>query len=318
MSDGHGAPKKSFTSVCGSPKLMWPGVCALVVAVVIFVVFVEAIGNAWPLTPRPADGRIIIWSAVVFWLVLIIGVVLCALHVSGRLLKENLGDQPQMRCAGGLTLAGLICLFLAPGASHYAGPHPFYGALVSLYSLICLGGAVAVFVLADVYIFRLIWAAAWKGTEPRKDERWPGIPERVPALFVVLLLFLALVLAFGRLYIASAQIYRGSTLLDGPSDALYYSVVTITTLGYGDYAPNDSNARWLVVFELMSGLLFLIMAFPILGSRLADFGEEEAGEATIQRTDDGLEVTGIQKTPFKTSTQVTISSTGKLTISDQK
>lgn len=315
MAEERKSLRQSFVSVCGSWKFLLSGVIAVVVAAIIFGFFSEAIGNAWPLGPWPTDGRTTIWIAVAFWFFLIIGVVLCSLYLCGRLLKENLKEGPQLICGGVLAVAGLTCLFLAPDVSHYAGTHPSFGAFRSLYSLACFALAITVLILADIYILRLIWAAAWASSNHGNEERWPGIPELVPALGIVALLFLSLVFSFGRLYIASHQVCRGTVPLESRSDALYYSLVTITTLGYGDYAPNDSTARWIVIFELASGLLFLIMAFPILASRLADLG---AGKVIIQKTKDGLEVTGIQDAPQTFSTSVTISYSGNARISDHK
>ncbi len=58
--------------------------------------------------------------------------------------------------------------------------------------------------------------------------------------------------------------------LTGPLDAFYFSLVTITTLGYGDFAPTG-DARLLVVWQLATGLLLLVGIFPFVVSRVADF-----------------------------------------------
>ncbi len=55
------------------------------------------------------------------------------------------------------------------------------------------------------------------------------------------------------------------------TDSLYFSLVTLTTVGYGDIVPLCEEARKLVMFEISSGFLVLIGAFPLLISRVSDF-----------------------------------------------
>jgi hypothetical protein len=44
-------------------------------------------------------------------------------------------------------------------------------------------------------------------------------------------------------------------------DALYYSIATITTLGFGDIAPSSSLVRAITSLEVVSGLLMLLFGF---------------------------------------------------------
>ena len=125
-------------------------------------------------------------------------------------------------------------------------------------------------VVVDFYLFLLMMLAALK------------LPKRIPGRHVALLtvpaLLLILVMSFGELYIANGHVERAT--LDGkveslkdPWDAAYFSLVTITTLGYGDFTPQMTDTRKLVIGELLSGGLLLFFAFPVLGSRLAQFEE---------------------------------------------
>lgn len=56
--------------------------------------------------------------------------------------------------------------------------------------------------------------------------------------------------------------------------SLYFSAVTITTLGYGDYVPEGALAKIVVLAEVITGLMLLLCIFPLLISRLAIFDEE--------------------------------------------
>ena len=47
--------------------------------------------------------------------------------------------------------------------------------------------------------------------------------------------------------------------MHGIADALYFSVVTMATRGYGDIAPVGHSARLLSVLEIVSGVLLLVV-----------------------------------------------------------
>lgn len=48
-----------------------------------------------------------------------------------------------------------------------------------------------------------------------------------------------------------------SRTLEGVFDAIYFSFVTIATLGYGDYVPTSFIAKALVISQLIIGLLII-------------------------------------------------------------
>lgn len=50
-------------------------------------------------------------------------------------------------------------------------------------------------------------------------------------------------------------------------DALYFSGVTITTLGYGDISPTIFITKFVSIFEVLSGFTLLIVSFTIYVSR---------------------------------------------------
>ena len=95
------------------------------------------------------------------------------------------------------------------------------------------------------------------------------------AYYVVIVLFLviALVTAFATLYLEGGDVYRGNEKLSTVSDAVYFSTVTIMTLGYGDFVPTSKAGRQFVVWQLASGASLLLVVLPVLVSRLALLGE---------------------------------------------
>lgn len=50
-------------------------------------------------------------------------------------------------------------------------------------------------------------------------------------------------------------------------DAVYFSGVTITTLGYGDIQPSVALTKFLSVFEVLSGFALIIISFTVYVSK---------------------------------------------------
>ena len=77
-------------------------------------------------------------------------------------------------------------------------------------------------------------------------------------------------LFFGQIYWALEQAVPGSLVGPDPvTDAttVYYSFVTLATLGYGDYLPRTDLARGLATFEVIGGQLFLaVMVARLIGA----------------------------------------------------
>ena len=78
-------------------------------------------------------------------------------------------------------------------------------------------------------------------------------------LFAALSAYLLAGLYFGLLYWTSEQIYPGTMSGSGFSrtGAIYYSFVTLATIGYGDIVPRTDIARGLAIVEGVGGQLFL-------------------------------------------------------------
>lgn len=100
--------------------------------------------------------------------------------------------------------------------------------------------------------------------------RWV-FPTRLVGIGVFFILAYALVKAFAALYLQLETTEHFNTSIASPEDATYFSLVTITTLGYGDFHPVSESARSAVVFQVSSGLLLLFGVFPLLISRISGF-----------------------------------------------
>jgi len=119
------------------------------------------------------------------------------------------------------------------------------------------------------------------------------LPEQTWSLLQVQFLIVVVLFGFANLYFKSGDVrYQGTaTALEQPDqkatdtppikadpprsigrvDALYFSAVTLSTVGYGDFAPTSSKARLLVLWELGTGMLMLLGVFPMIVGRISDF-----------------------------------------------
>jgi hypothetical protein len=144
--------------------------------------------------------------------------------------------------------------------------------------------------------------------------------DRSTALVVVPFIFAALVVAFASLYgtcdcfirrdfsvdAKTAAVTISTTKLTNHWEAAYLSLAVITTAA-ADYTPADGMARLAVALETVSGLLFLLAAFPILAARLALFeqsgspGPPPDGKFRVKKTGEGWAVTIIKEHETKLS-----------------
>jgi hypothetical protein len=82
---------------------------------------------------------------------------------------------------------------------------------------------------------------------------------------------------FGQIYSSLNDIHAESVVGPDPlsdTSAIYYSFVTLATLGYGDFLPRTDVARGVATFEVIGGQLFLaVLVARLIGA----FGENASG-----------------------------------------
>ena len=76
----------------------------------------------------------------------------------------------------------------------------------------------------------------------------------------------------GSFYVGEAQ---NPTGYFGPGDLLYFSYVTLTTLGYGDITPVSSIARSLAVLEAALGVMFMAV---VIGRVVGIYASKHGGK----------------------------------------
>ncbi|MEQ8344280.1 MAG: ion channel [Sneathiellaceae bacterium] len=93
-------------------------------------------------------------------------------------------------------------------------------------------------------------------------------------IFAFLTLYSTIVIVFAALYrvmdrFAEAPLFQvaGATARIDFAEALYFSIVTLSTLGYGDIVPASAAVQALVAIEVVLGLLLLLFGFgEIIGA----------------------------------------------------
>lgn len=91
-------------------------------------------------------------------------------------------------------------------------------------------------------------------------------------------IYLLLGLIWGLIYIFIAEVspdaFKGLTLSSDLSSTwgyIYYSFVTLTTLGYGDISPVNAYARVLAYLEAIAGQLYIaILVASLVGAHIVD------------------------------------------------
>ena len=86
-------------------------------------------------------------------------------------------------------------------------------------------------------------------------------------------IFVALAFAFGALYLNTVftDCLTKATIISR-FDAAYTSVSNLATFTYDSEVFPTRPAKCIAVFQIASGILLLICAFPLFVSRIADFG----------------------------------------------
>jgi hypothetical protein len=91
-------------------------------------------------------------------------------------------------------------------------------------------------------------------------------------LYIAVSIYLLLGMLWFTIYCAVDSIYPGSfvrgnnPLIDHQSELLYFSLVTLSTVGYGDVVPLYGEVRMLAALEGMTGVLYIGFSVAILVS----------------------------------------------------
>jgi len=120
-----------------------------------------------------------------------------------------------------------------------------------------------------IVIYRLVDAFNYRLSilfVDRYKANW-GLRSLARSLILILINYLEIIVCFAVLYLNTNSVEsttKPGLLISNPLDALYFSTVTITTLGYGDFVPGNDTARILVTLELIFGFIFVALVLGLL------------------------------------------------------
>lgn len=144
--------------------------------------------------------------------------------------------------------------------------------LVVLYILWCLSRVNEIFMAFIKDVFDKL--------NPRKRKK-NGL-EYYERIALALRSFVELVLNYAMLYYILDTYFVRYGFWEGlfnqplqdPLTALYFSLITIVSIGYGDYYPIHDISKLLIMYEIINGLLLLVVSFTVYVG--LDLDEKEA------------------------------------------
>ena len=84
------------------------------------------------------------------------------------------------------------------------------------------------------------------------------------SLMLLLINYIEILIGFAALYLYTGTIGDMCRVPISKSlDAIYFSSITITTLGYGDFTPLNGKGRMLVSVEAIAGMIFTVLIIAI-------------------------------------------------------
>lgn len=159
--------------------------------------------------------------------------------------KPFLGVSPWLTA---LSAAACVALFVV----YFTVPLDFFGPARPVFSWIFLLCALLVLAALILYQIRLVVTDSDKGR---------------PALAIALLIVLSL-FVFSRTYLALALADGQFNGLHTRIDALYFTVTTMSTVGYGDVSAVGQAARVVVMVQILFNFVFLTAGASALTRRL--------------------------------------------------
>jgi hypothetical protein len=83
---------------------------------------------------------------------------------------------------------------------------------------------------------------------------------------------------FAEVIASFGVIYSAGDYLNQPFqswvDALYFSLITGVTIGYGDFYPINQEGKILVMMQILSTIAFLFLFFNFFGPRLSELSSQ--------------------------------------------
>ncbi|MCG3267156.1 ion channel [Yoonia sp. I 8.24] len=143
-------------------------------------------------------------------------------------------------------------------------------AMVSMTIIYCSDSIIATACLAFLFNAYLMASIIEMSIRSRKRVTEPiflSLPNREYCFAICLFCITLMILAYAEIYLISAGIKCSEATMQGWIDAIYFSTVTMTTLGYGDCLPITDTAKITIITQLFSGLIGIAAALSAVVSR---------------------------------------------------
>lgn len=181
-------------------------------------------------------------------------------------------------------LMGLLLLFAlstsrAPRAAMIAGVVAFaamvaIAGLATLLGDVSLGGRIVGVLTVLLHLGVLL--AILRRMATHLVISWQTV---MAALCIYLLIGMTFAAVFGSLDLIYADGVFAGNPVTTTVDFLYFSFITMTTVGYGDLTPGPDSIRMLAVIEALMGQIFLVTALALL---VGNLGRERRRGRTSQ------------------------------------
>ena len=165
-----------------------------------------------------------------------------------------------------LLFAGIIILYSLGAMSTM----PTF--LITIYTIWCLSRVNEIFMAFIKDVFDKL--------NPRKRKK-NGL-QYYERIALALRSFIELILDYAMLYYLLDTCFVRYGFWEGlfnqplqdPLTAIYFSLITIVSIGYGDYYPIHALSKLLIMYEIINGLLLLVVSFTVYVG--LDLDEKEA------------------------------------------
>lgn len=167
--------------------------------------------------------------------------------------------------------------FTAMLAVSTSDSHPKTRRLVSIACGVALVTVVAATVIDlpqletfAYYILMLVLVAIIPVTIARRLSKHPKVTIQtvVGAICIYLLVGLFFVVAAGAIQRVTGTFFADIGLAR-PSDFVYWSFITLATVGYGDLVPGSDIARMVAILEALIGQIYLVTVVALLVSNIS-------------------------------------------------
>lgn len=131
--------------------------------------------------------------------------------------------------------------------------------------------ALAVYRVTDIVVYQLCIVLVTRRFLP-----WHPVAV-TRSVLLTLLNFYEITVSYALLYLGIGNIIEAGLPMNRittPLKSFYYSLVTMATLGYGEFAPGDDRSRLIVILQLVTELVLVLAIIPTFVSHLVDRRED--------------------------------------------